>query len=339
MDKALIKQARIIRNRESAIQSRRKKKEYLQQLEVEVGDLRKENKQLKEENSFLKQKLTTYSNFSCRCANSISSRISVKSSSLMLALLLMIGFNLIPISNYFITTSTIKNVMKPKMASITSRRLLYVDTNVTGEENNSSETEFIPIYFNQTDRVRKINIENVLNWIPQANELLNISNTFDKDYNNFEDPLPFKLSKMYEKSQMSQSRKRRSASVKKKAPKKVVQPPNFNDNFNFHEIFDEIKRKDDTFYVLSFKNDHMLVPASPEENFFKLNLIVPRTNETLSSEKIHLMQIETIVLNTSLIEVDQWINLKNITGTKTKQLNPKGRKYHPSYFFDLDARK
>lgn len=152
-DKAQIRQARIIRNRESALQSRRKKKEYVQSLEIEVGDLRREVKQLREENSVLKEKLINYNAFTCHCVNSISSKLSTKNASLMFALLLMIGFNLIPLSNYLSTKVEISDMRKS--SSITSRHLLFVE-NATSDESNSSEIESDKLYFNQTDRVRKV---------------------------------------------------------------------------------------------------------------------------------------------------------------------------------------
>lgn len=368
LDKAQIKQARIIRNRESALQSRRRKKEYLQNLEVEVGDLRKEVKKLKEENHYLKGKLLVYSSFTCRCATSISSKISsTKNASLMFALLLMIGFNIFN----FIPSITLKNnaVIKDvrKPSSITSRHLLFVENNSTINDSGSSENvenEFIPLYFNQTDRIRKANIENVLNWIPQP-ELFNVTNNNFNDkinYDSFEDPLQNKLTQMYEKSRVNQAKK----PLKKKREKRKRDDENlYNpDFFKFYEFFDEIKRKEDVFYVLSFRSDHLLLPAI--ENFsqmIKMNLIMPQSpNKTLSpaSDKIMMMQIETIVLNTSIIEVaeksipselvkansnstvmcnQQKMNNSSIPvnfGNATKSITPKRRKFLPYFQFDLD---
>lgn len=361
LDRAQIKQARLIRNRESALQSRRKKKEYLQNLETEVGDLRTQLKKLKEENRFLKEKLLVYNSFTCRCASSLSSKISsTKNASLMFALLLMIGFN---IFNFIPSISTKSELMMQKSSSITSRHLLFVENNSTiSDESGSKENIDIPLYFNQTDRIRKANIENVLNWIPQP-DLFNVTNNVKgkNNFDSFEDPLQYKLSQMYEKSRVHQVKK----PLKKKPLKKKKKREDENlynpDLFKFHEFFDEIKRKEDVFYVLSFQSDHLLLPAI--ENFsqmIKMNLIMPRSNETLASDKIMMMEIETIVLNTSLIEVASIpselvkahsnstvmcnqqkisnftapINLDN--ATNIEEATPKRGKFLPYFHFDLD---
>lgn len=289
VDKQLIKQARLIRNRESALQSRRKKKEYVQNLEVEIGSLRQEIYQLKEENSVLKTKLKSYGNFTCRCASSISNKLSTaKNTSLMLALILMIGFNFIPIGSFFSVTKNIHRSMAQRPdGSFNSRHLLYAENSSTSDERNSSE---IPQFFNQTDRIRQANIENVLRWIPQP-DLFNASRNFYRDYDFKEDPLQDKLAKMFEKSrdQMMQKKqakpkvKRNNTQKKKSNHAQKIQENLYNPNFfKLHEFFDEINRKEDTFYVFSFRGEHLLLPALDyPQNFsqiVKMNLIMPRNN-------------------------------------------------------------
>lgn len=291
-DKALIKQARLIRNRESALMSRRKKKEYLQSLESEVHSLRRENVILREENSLLKSKLKEYGNFTCRCASTLSAKLPNKNASLMLALVFMICINFIPLLGNIFLTNRVQNYAASGSPSLfTARRLLY--SNVTTENyTNSSDTESeknIPLYINQTDLIRKANIENIRSWIPQP-DLFNVSSISNDEL--FADPLQNKLARMHEKSR-DQIMKHNIRKSRKKAQKKNKSSNerklggsnlHFYDTsfFKLNEFFEEINRKDDTFYLFSFKADHLLLPANDyPQNFsqiIKMNLIMPRSN-------------------------------------------------------------
>lgn len=282
VDKALIKQLRQIRNRESAVLSRNKKKEYVQTLEAENADLRKENNVLKAENYHLKERLKHYTTLTCRCANSISTKLPSKNTTFMLAVLFMVGFNVVPFGNLFL-----KNISQKPIVSqqFNSRHLLFVENSTSrfnATEQEESTVQDDPVYFNQTEHIRKVNIENIRRWIPEP-DLFNVS-YLKKDFDFNPDPLQEKFTKMYEKSR-EQSQKH--VKNKKRLPKKkpMIGPVQlYNSNMNIiklNEFFDEINRQDDTFYVFSFKADHLLLPAIDNSYNFsqiKMNLIMPRIN-------------------------------------------------------------
>lgn len=283
VDKALIKAQRLIRNRESALISRKKQKEYVQTLESQNCHLRKENIMLKIENSQLKETLKNYSALTCRCASSLSTKLPSKNATLMLAVLFMVGFNVVPFSNLIYKANTKESLT----AHLNTRKLLFVNSSTNLNESIFSSEE-LPEFFNQTDQIR--NLENIRRWIPEP-DLFNVSYRLKKDFD-FTDPLQDKLAKMYEKSR-EQSQKH--AKTNKRASKKKLvilpvqsasQPPVqlYNSNLNIiklNEFFDEINRKDDTFYVFSFRADHLLLPAIDSNYNFsqiKMNLIMPRNN-------------------------------------------------------------
>lgn len=281
VDRVLIRQQRQIRNRESANLSRIKKKEYVQTLEAQNVELRKENIILKAENCQLKQRLKSYGVFTCRGASTLSRKIPTKNATLLLAVVFMVGFNIAPFGNFFRNRS----IKQPVVTQQFNSRHLLFDENSTSKSNESTSSESFEqeatVYLNQTDQVRKVNIENIRRWIPQP-DLFNVTYLKDFDFN--PDPLQEKLTKMYEKSrEQSQNNVKNKKRIPKKKP--LIGPVQlYNSNMNIiklNEFFDEINRKDDTFYVFSFKADHLLLPAIDNSYNFsqiKMNLIMPRSN-------------------------------------------------------------
>lgn len=77
----------------------------------------------------------------------------------------------------------------------------------------------------------------------------------------------------------------------------------------YTEFFEAINRQDDTFYVVSFSADHLLLPALHHNKTRrpKMSLIMPSMlpNDSVSSQSalISLMQIDCEVLDTRLIHV------------------------------------
>ena len=91
--KALKRQQRMIKNRESACLSRKKKKEYVSSLESTLSDLNRENQQLKQENAMLREKLVVLERE--REANkSLGFSTNPKKTTAFFAVLLMLSFNM-----------------------------------------------------------------------------------------------------------------------------------------------------------------------------------------------------------------------------------------------------
>lgn len=75
----------------------------------------------------------------------------------------------------------------------------------------------------------------------------------------------------------------------------------------YAKFFEEIGRRDDTFYLVSFSGEHLLLPALAHNktNRPKMSLMLPAVmdNATHPSDKVTLMQIDCEVMNTSMIQI------------------------------------
>lgn len=89
-------------------------------------------------------------------------------------------------------------------------------------------------------------------------------------------------------------------------------------NGKYAEFFEEIGRQDDTFYVVSFTGDHLLLPALAHNKTLrpKMSLMLPSVhmNGTVSSDHVTLMQIDCEVINTSLIRIKESLIPKHLRG-------------------------
>ncbi len=92
--KALKRQQRMIKNRESACLSRKKKKEYVSSLESTLSDLNRENQQLKHENAVLREKLALLERERDNVGKPIGFSPNAKKTTALFAILLMLSFNM-----------------------------------------------------------------------------------------------------------------------------------------------------------------------------------------------------------------------------------------------------
>lgn len=104
--------------------------------------------------------------------------------------------------------------------------------------------------------------------------------------------------------------------------------PSLTNAVKYAEFFEQIRRQDDTFYVVSFSGDHLLLPAVAHNNTFrpKMSLMLPAVGNLQNNGSYNpnglftLMQIDCEVVNTSLIQIKEELipdGLRNRSGTSS----------------------
>lgn len=171
--KALKRQQRMIKNRESACLSRKKKKEYLTNLEEQLNCLSKENQQLKRDNENLKQRVREleaeksqwHSNFKVVMANP-----NAKKATALLALLCVVSLNMGTLTSVYNNhqnqriSSKEETIFGGSQASIVSsnihaggRSLLWATEDEDRANASNVDDNTIPkcsMYFNQSESIR-----------------------------------------------------------------------------------------------------------------------------------------------------------------------------------------
>ncbi|KXJ84412.1 hypothetical protein RP20_CCG021456 [Aedes albopictus] len=196
----------------------------------------------------------------------------------------------------------------------------------TGEEPFS----ICPFYVNQTENIRLAS--ELRRWIGENgyknltdrdgddmrinsfSEMFALKDTIDSMYQQMKD-----ISSQMEsfqrrtKLQLGNKGKRKKARAldvyQKQKPKKESDLALYYTGFGkkYAKFFEEIGRRDDTFYLVSFSGEHLLLPALAynKTNRPKMSLMLPAMvdNATHPSDKVTLMQIDCEVMNTSMIQI------------------------------------
>ena len=91
--KHLKRQQRMIKNRESACLSRKKKKEYVTNLEDQMNQLAKENKELRKENETLRARVNDLESEKMLWSDDVFNSSNLKKGTALFALLFVVSLN------------------------------------------------------------------------------------------------------------------------------------------------------------------------------------------------------------------------------------------------------
>lgn len=342
--KALKRQQRMIKNRESACLSRKKKKEYVTSLEGMLSDMNKENQKLKQENVALRERVSALERECETLRSSTAIGSNTKKATALFAVLLVLSFNAASIGNVFSNgkpgflpsvPASRAAVQEPGVVAArhrTGRSLLWnSDDTPIFDSNNNGNASLLPMcpMFNRTESSR---IDSELRgWfhtplasVPKPQPIAHET-----------DSAPPVLQKVH--NELAQVGEKRPEVVSSRAYRKYLLTPRAAtvqsaeadntaryisqnevqvyesqpDRYLFAAFFEAIQRKDDTFYVVSFSGDHLLLPATEHNATIRprMSLLLPAMplNETMQPPPRHvsMMQIDCEVTNTRLLHISE----------------------------------
>ncbi|XP_058791534.1 cyclic AMP-dependent transcription factor ATF-6 alpha isoform X2 [Phymastichus coffea] len=340
--KALKRQQRMIKNRESACLSRKKKKEYVTSLEIQIADLQKENKKLQAENSELKKRLSTIEETGGKKLSGQHFGVNKKNTAILLAMVFMVSLNVGSLG--FNQSREPLGDLQPNVPSLTlpnvrhGRTLLWSTSDESQEDTdrfNDTLPQYhpmCPMHINRTESIR-LDYE-LRRWIggdPNRENWTKASKT------------NLKMKSLNELLHLKEESKEnlRSASRRtyKRVPIKSNQIKDMPSNINAVQVFspllkehaklfDALGRKDDTFYVVWFTGDHLLLLASRKNSTArpKMSLVlpaVPVNGSYYSTPPNHvtMMQIDCEVTNTQLLHLQEAIIPKHLRNKDNFEAN------------------
>ncbi|XP_041446621.1 cyclic AMP-dependent transcription factor ATF-6 alpha isoform X2 [Xenopus laevis] len=321
----LRRQQRMIKNRESAFQSRRKKKEYMQTLEVRLRAALSENEKLKKENGSLQKLLeeVVYENQKLKVTAPKRRAVCL----MMVAVFLILNFNPLSVLEskpgpYDVEVSPVRH----------NRHLLGFSANDEKAE-AQKDTENIRSGKYISNEKALMVVKEPLLYIPQpppCQPQVNKTQTLR---------LNQELRGWVHRHEVGRTKSRRMTNSQKKPEEKSVNSElvtmQYTDtsirNSNelqiyyysprsYQDFLEAIRRREDTFYVVSFRRgklvelrnspwDHLLLPATNRNKTTrpKMSIILPSTNvndNVINGQDFEvMMQIDCEVMDTRMLHV------------------------------------
>ncbi|XP_061752648.1 cyclic AMP-dependent transcription factor ATF-6 beta isoform X2 [Nerophis ophidion] len=355
--KVLKRQQRMIKNRESACQSRKKKKEYVHNLELQLRSAQQENLRLRQENQELRDRLEG------KCGETSSNKRAM----CVMALLLFITFSFGPVS---IMDRKLTPAFQNGGGSFSSRRLLEMQLTPEGKmqmqltPEGKMQMQLTPEGKMQMQLTPEGKMQMQLTpegegkLLPEDEggtfEFRNTSNTFSdtkelllhdlqRYFNSAHCPqfnrseslrLAAELRGWVDRHQINNNNKKKKKTklLNKTTPTQRAQLRKTNmsrylpiqthrsiesqlqvvpgPEVTYSHFLDAIERREDTFYLVSFRRDHLLLPAISHNKTRrpKMSLVMPAmsVNESVynaSRGYEMMMQVDCEVMDTRTVHI------------------------------------
>ncbi|XP_053550071.1 cyclic AMP-dependent transcription factor ATF-6 alpha [Bombina bombina] len=311
------RQQRMIKNRESAFQSRRKKKEYMQGLELRLRAALSENEKLKKENGSLQKLLEEVVSENQKLKVTAPKRRAV--CLMMVAAFLLLNFN---------PLSVLQSSPGPFDMEVTqahrNRHLLGISGGEDSTETNQLPENIMSGQYISDRKELMVVKEEPLLYIPPPPPCRSHVNKTESLRLNHE------LRGWVHRHEVERTKSRRMTNSHKAIQKSedgssqlvTVQYTDtsvknsvnelqiyYSSPRSYQDFLDAIRRRGDTFYVVSFRRDHLLLPATNRNKTSrpKMSIILPSPNvneNIINGQDIEvMMQIDCEVMDTRILHV------------------------------------
>ncbi|XP_076195960.1 cyclic AMP-dependent transcription factor ATF-6 alpha isoform X2 [Aptenodytes patagonicus] len=326
----LRRQQRMIKNRESAFQSRKKKKEYMLGLEARLEAALLENEKLKKENSTLKRQLDEVVLENQKLKVSSPKRRTL----CVMVILAFIILNYGPLS---VLEKDPNGVDSTASSSHRTRNLLEFSASQESSTAQKIPGDIIPEKSNRYDhsvsdnKALMIVSEEPLLYIspppPPCQPLINRTESLRLNH---------ELRGWVHRHEVERTRSRRlsnnqqqkarvmQSSLSEKADSQLMAMPYTDTSLrnsgnelqvyyasprSYQDFFEAIRRREDTFYVVSFRRDHLLLPATTHNKTRrpKMSIVLPAVNineNVINGQDYEvMMQIDCEVMDTRILHI------------------------------------
>ncbi|XP_010074191.1 PREDICTED: cyclic AMP-dependent transcription factor ATF-6 alpha [Pterocles gutturalis] len=328
----LRRQQRMIKNRESAFQSRKKKKEYMLGLEARLEAALMENEKLKKENSTLKRQLDEVVLENQKLKVSSPKRRT-------LCVMVILAFIMLNYGPFSVFEKDPSGVDSTTSSSHRTRNLL--EFSASREESSTAQkipADIIPEKSNRYDnsvsdnKALMIVSEEPLLYIspppPPCQPLINRTESLRLNH---------ELRGWVHRHEVERTRSRRlsnnqqqkarvmQSSLSEKADSQLMAMPYTDTSLSknsgnelqvyyasprsYQDFFEAIRRREDTFYVVSFRRDHLLLPATTHNKTRrpKMSIVLPAVNineNVINGQDYEvMMQIDCEVMDTRILHI------------------------------------